>query len=63
MNIRKLNRPKKVLINLDAESFNSLKKIKSKTGKSKSYLVRDAIKHMDETIEIFSSMTRLKKKD
>lgn len=62
MNTKKLISPKKVLINLDKPTINTLKVIKNKTGKTRSYIIRDSIEHMAKTIDLFSSMSGIKKK-
>jgi predicted transcriptional regulator len=61
-NIKKLKGAKKVLIVLDLKSRQALDKIATKTRKSKSFLIRDAIKHTAETIDMFSEFNRLNKK-
>jgi predicted transcriptional regulator len=61
-NIKKLNNAKKVLVNLDQETVKALNSIKSKTRRSKSSLIRDAIKHTALTIDIFASISELNKK-
>jgi predicted transcriptional regulator len=61
-NIKKLKGAKKVLIVLDLKSIRALDKIATKTRKSKSFLIRDAIKHTAETIDMFSEFNRLNKK-
>ena len=61
-NIKKLIGAKKVLIVLDLKSIRALDKIATKTRKSKSFLIRDAIKHTAETIDMFSEFNRLNKK-
>jgi predicted DNA-binding protein len=61
MNTKKLIAPKKVLVNLDRATIKTLKSIKSKTGKTRSYIIRDSIDHMAKTIDLFSSMSGIKK--
>jgi predicted DNA-binding protein len=61
MNTKKLIAPKKVLVNLDKATIKTLKSIKSKTGKNRSYIIRDSIDHMAKTIDLFSSMSGIKK--
>jgi predicted DNA-binding protein len=61
MNTKKLIAPKKVLINLDKATMRTIKSIKSKTGKTRSYIIRDSIEHMGKTIDLFSSMSGIKK--
>jgi predicted transcriptional regulator len=61
-NIKKLKGAKKVLIVLDLKSIKALNKIATKTRKSKSFLIRDAIKHTSETIELFQEFNNANKK-
>jgi predicted transcriptional regulator len=61
-NIKKLKGAKKVLIVLDLKSIRALDKIATKTRKSKSYLIRDAIKHTADAIDMFSEFNGLNKK-
>ena len=61
-NIKKLKGAKKVMIVLDLKTIQALDKIKTKTRKSKSFLIRDAIKHTTETISMFSEFNKLNKK-
>jgi predicted transcriptional regulator len=62
-NIKKLKNAKKVLVNLDQDTVRALNSIKTKTRRSKSSLIRDAIKHTALSIELFATMNELDKKD
>jgi predicted DNA-binding protein len=61
MNTKKLIAPKRVLINLDKATIQTIKSIKNKTGKTRSYIIRDSIDHMAKTIDLFSSISGIKK--
>jgi predicted transcriptional regulator len=61
-NVKKLKGAKRVLVNLDLNTIEALNKIAIKTRKSKSFLIRDAIKHTADSIDMFRAFNKLNKK-